>query len=248
MIRKRILKAVLAAAGIFLLAGSPALAYTGEENATGDVILSDSPVGESRGGTETIPAAESGNSVMPDESEEGEKNPFTKEGNGTLIDEASEKDGKIFYTIDTEDGNTFYLIIDKQRGGENVYMTSLIDTEKLKSFAKEEKTVNTLPSLSESDLFTKKEEAPEEEKKEEEKPEKKGGIQPGAVLFPLAAGGAAAGIWYYRKKRSDPYIEEYDTGADSYLDEDDTGKAGNDRAVEQAGEERTENETWRKTL
>ena len=46
---------------------------------------------------------------------EKEENPLTPDGNATLVDQASDKDGKEFYTFTSPAGNQFFLIIDKQR-------------------------------------------------------------------------------------------------------------------------------------
>ena len=47
--------------------------------------------------------------------------PFTPEGTGTVVDNATDDDGKEFYTIQTLDEHVFFLVIDKQRTSENVY-------------------------------------------------------------------------------------------------------------------------------
>ena len=52
--------------------------------------------------------------------------PFTPPGTGTVVDNASDNDGKEFYTIKTEDGSVFYLIIDRQRNVENVYFKTTL--------------------------------------------------------------------------------------------------------------------------
>ena len=52
---------------------------------------------------------------------EKEENPLTPDGNATLVDQASDKDGKEFYTFTSPAGNQFFLIIDKQRSDNNVY-------------------------------------------------------------------------------------------------------------------------------
>lgn len=62
-------------------------------------------------------------------------NPFTPAGTGTVIDNATNEDGKEFYTIETPDGNIFYLIIDKQRSSENVYFLGAVTEEDLMSLA-----------------------------------------------------------------------------------------------------------------
>jgi len=47
--------------------------------------------------------------------------PFTPDGQATVLDLTYEGDGKMFYTFRTPAGNVFYLIIDRQRGVDNVY-------------------------------------------------------------------------------------------------------------------------------
>jgi len=62
-------------------------------------------------------------------------NPFTPEGTGTVTDHAS-GDGKEFYTITAPDETVFYLVIDRQRGAENVYFLNEVTAEDLISLAK----------------------------------------------------------------------------------------------------------------
>jgi hypothetical protein len=52
--------------------------------------------------------------------------PFTPDGQASVLDLAYEGDGKMFYTFKTPAGNVFYLIIDRQRGGDNVYFLSAV--------------------------------------------------------------------------------------------------------------------------
>ena len=62
--------------------------------------------------------------------------PFTPDGTGTVVDFAAESDGKLFYTIQTPDGNVFYLVIDRQRSTENVYFLNAVTEADLLSLAK----------------------------------------------------------------------------------------------------------------
>jgi hypothetical protein len=62
--------------------------------------------------------------------------PFIPAGNGTIIDDATDGDGKEFFTVDTPDGNTFYLIVDRQRSTENVYLLDAVSENDLASLAK----------------------------------------------------------------------------------------------------------------
>ena len=58
-------------------------------------------------------------------------NPFTPNGTGTVLDNATSEDEKEFYTIVTENENVFYLVIDKQRDTENVYFLNAVTTHTL---------------------------------------------------------------------------------------------------------------------
>jgi len=61
--------------------------------------------------------------------------PFTPGGTGTVVDNATDRDGKEFFTIATPDGNVFYLVIDRQRGMENVYFLNAVTEADLLSLA-----------------------------------------------------------------------------------------------------------------
>jgi len=62
-------------------------------------------------------------------------NPFTPAGTGTVIDNATDADGKEFYTIMTPSENVFYLIIDRQRETENVYFLNAVTEKDLLALA-----------------------------------------------------------------------------------------------------------------
>jgi hypothetical protein len=64
--------------------------------------------------------------------------PFTPSGNGTVVDNATDNDGKEFFTIMTEAGNILYLIIDRQRSTENVYFLSTVTEQDLIDLAAED--------------------------------------------------------------------------------------------------------------
>ena len=56
---------------------------------------------------ETIPAP------AETEAEPETQNPFTPDGTGTVVDNATDEYGKEFYTITTADESVYYLVIDK---------------------------------------------------------------------------------------------------------------------------------------
>ena len=61
--------------------------------------------------------------------------PFTPSGMGTVIDNVTEADGKEFYTITTPDESVFYLIVDRQRGTDNVYFLNAVTIADLMALA-----------------------------------------------------------------------------------------------------------------
>lgn len=76
-----------------------------------------------------IPSSENTVSAVPN------GNPFTPDGSGTVVDNVKDSDGKEFFTVKTEDGSIFYLIIDRQRNANNVYFLNVVTEEDLISLA-----------------------------------------------------------------------------------------------------------------
>lgn len=75
-------------------------------------------------------------SGIPDENKaEDSSLPFTPSGAGTVIDNATEVDGKEFFTINSEDGSEFYLIIDRQKNFDNVYLLNAVTEQDLMALA-----------------------------------------------------------------------------------------------------------------
>ena len=64
-----------------------------------------------------------------------EPKPFTPEGTGTVLDNATDQDGKEFFTITTADEAVFYLVIDRQRSTENVYFLNAVTVADLMALA-----------------------------------------------------------------------------------------------------------------
>jgi len=62
-------------------------------------------------------------------------NPFTPDGTGTVVDNADSSEGKEFFTVETPDGNIFYLVIDRHRTAENVYLLNAVTEQDLLSLA-----------------------------------------------------------------------------------------------------------------
>lgn len=175
--------------------------------------------------------AQSNESEEVVEKTEGE--PFTPDGNAQLVDEATDKDGKIFYTFTTKNNEYFYLVIDKDRDTENVYMLNLIDEQDLMALIDEQEETGSFSwnnKDNEINLKPEAEETAEETDDPEpvEQPERKnnGGI---ILLFCVLVGGVAVAVAYYLKfvrgKESDFEEEDMDFDDDDEeycTDEEDT--------------------------
>ena len=76
--------------------------------------------------------------IEEEEPTEEEKIPFTIAGNGEVEDNITDDSSKEFFTVKTKGGNTFFLVIDRARNSENVYMLSMIDEYDLQEFLTDE--------------------------------------------------------------------------------------------------------------
>ena len=74
--------------------------------------------------------------------------PFTEDGNGEVQDHMTDDDSKEFYTVKTDDGNTFYLVIDNARSSDNVYMLAQIADDDLESFTGSDAVIDITESSS----------------------------------------------------------------------------------------------------
>lgn len=64
-----------------------------------------------------------------------QSNPFTPDGQASVVDQATDGDSKVFYTFTTPEGNVFYLVIDHQRNSENVYFLNAVTENDLLALA-----------------------------------------------------------------------------------------------------------------
>lgn len=173
--------------------------------------------------------------------------PFTPEGTGTMVDNATQNDGKEFFTITTPDKNVFYLIIDRQRESENVYFLNAVTEDDLRSLAKKGNSNSGVSAVPAPQTTSKPETTSKTEQKSQ--PEKGGDS---TMIFVLLAVVAAGGAGYYFKiykpkhqavdtDEDEPEYEEEDTslsgekepGDDFLPSEDDIGEfSGDDPTTE----------------
>ncbi len=78
-------------------------------------------------------------SLMGSDAEETPDLPFTPDGNLTLVDDM-EKEDKQFITVQSKNGNFFYLVIDRSGDAENVYFLNLVDEADLMALMESEPT------------------------------------------------------------------------------------------------------------
>ena len=165
-----------------------------------------------------------------------------------MVDNATEEEGKEFFTITTANDNVFYLIVDKQRDSENVYFLNAVTEEDLLALAEpsEDGGESAVPDPESVCTCTVKCEAgavdtdcpvcvlsledcageapePTEETSAEPEPESGGaGLYVVIALVALAAGGAG---WYfkiYKPKHELDDAEDFDelTGEEETVNED----------------------------
>lgn len=146
--------------------------------------------------------------ITEEKPEETEATPFSVAGNGQLLDDITDDDTKQFLTVQTKNGNTFFMVIDRSRNSENVYMLSLVDDRDLAEFL------------------------------EEEEPEKGGMGMGAVFTIILLGAGCVGGYYYFRiwkPKREEEEAESedlefYDGGA--YVNEDQENGQGKEESEE----------------
>lgn len=159
---------------------------------------------------------------QPAEQPATEGTPFSTPGNGQLVDDKENDSSKQFLTVQTKNGNTFYMVIDRSGTSENVYMMSLVDENDLAEFLdeneeteKKEEPAVVLPETTATP-------APETEVNPESGGNKMFGsaILGGGIV--LVFGGLAAfALSKFRKKKEDGIVEEgLEFADDSYINED----------------------------
>lgn len=128
-------------------------------------------------------------------------NPFTPNGTGTVLDNATSEDEKEFYTIVTENENVFYLVIDKQRDTENVYFLNTVTESDLMALAEPdaEETAEPVESEPEPTPSPEPEEPAEVIEEPEPEPVPETGTSPIMLVLIGVAVLAVGGLGYYFK-------------------------------------------------
>ena len=203
-----------------LLFSSPmtALAYTEEyaDPGGGEAVTIEEHNTETEKSTESVPE------------EEAE---LTPDGNMDLVDDLSETQSETlqFMTVQTRDGSTFYIVIERSRNSENVHFLNQVDARDLMAIMDEEEVAALVPEEEKEEEVVTPTPTPEPEvttiEVEEPEPEKRNGSGLGALLiFVLLGGGIAAGYYFLKVKpgreKYNPEIEREFEDDEGYIDED----------------------------
>ncbi len=152
---------------------------------------------------------------------------LTPDGNMTMVDDigGSTSEGQQFITLVTKNGNTFYMVIDRDDdGNENVHFMNLVDEADLFALLDEDAqtayTESQKPSEPEKPAGTEPAEPAEPEKQPE--PQKKSNNWAPLMLLVLAAIGGVGGFLFVsvNKKKKEQEAAKPDPDAD-YKDEED---------------------------
>lgn len=152
--------------------------------------------------------------------------PFTPDGTGTVIDNATDGDGKEFFTVDTEDGDVFYLIIDRQRSADNVYLLNAVTVEDLMALAGKSggNSQSAIPTQAAPKDTPEAGTGPSAQ----DPPADKGGTGSGTAIFIVIAVAAVGAAGYYfkillPKKQAEGAVDDDDGYDDDDYDDDDYG-------------------------
>jgi len=164
----------------------------------------------------------------PTESGLADGQPFTPDGTGTVIDNITDPSGKEFFTIQTPDGNVFYLIIDRSRDENGVYLLNAVTEDDLTSLAKEgdgRGGTSAVPTPV-PEPQPQPTPDPQPEPTPEPQPEKESGGLGTIFLVLLIAAGVGGAGWYFKVYK--PKQEAAFMSDDDDMDEDDEDEDGID--------------------
>lgn len=157
-------------------------------------------------------------------------NPFTPAGTGTVVNTATDEDGKQFYTITTPDENVFYLVIDLQREQDNVYFLNAVTEKDLLALAEKsedtEENETAVVSTPESECTSETDISSGTASETSAEPEQKSNATMLLLVLAVVVIGGGAGYYFkiYRPKQeqaalAEDEFDEYET--DPYDEQED---------------------------
>lgn len=178
---------------------------------------------------------------------ENSASPLTPDGNLELVDDVYQaSDGKQFITVQSKNDNTFYIVIDRDKNGENVYLLNLVDEADLMALMQDgEVTVKCTctdhceagdvdmncpvckTNLTECTGTVKEEPKPTAVPEEPEEPEpEKSSSAPLLLLLLITGLGAGGAVYWFKSRKQKPDtkgpddLDDYDFGEDDEDDEE----------------------------
>lgn len=176
---------------------------------------------------ETAPETEA--PVVAEETEstpQTEATPFSVPGNGQLVDDKTDDGTKQFLTIQTKNGNTFFLVLDRSSNTENVYMLSMIDENDLAEFIEGSSAVAEPETETPQVVIPETEDTQEETELEPEPEKQPEGMNTGALLAAVLLLAGGIGGFYYlkvvkpKKEEEDADSEDLEFDDGEYINED----------------------------
>jgi len=155
-------------------------------------------------------------------------NPFTPDGQASVLDNASNDDEKEFFTFTTPEGNVFFLVVDRQRGSDNVYFLNDVTEQDLLALAGQSgaKAVGG-GGIPVSSVPQGQDEQPDTTQEEPESPPADNDSGNGTLLFVLAAVAIAGLVGYYLK-----IVRPKQQGQSSNYDDEDEDDLGDEMEFE----------------
>ena len=143
--------------------------------------------------------------------EPAEPNPFTPDGTGTVVDKATDKDGKEFYTITTPDENIFFLVIDNQKSSENVYFLNAVTEKDLLPLAEKDSKGDAVePETAHTPELEKPAKEPEQPEYAPKEVKTNNGLFSLLLVAAIILAGGGAGYYFkiYKPKHQAPDLED----------------------------------------
>ena len=170
---------------------------------------------------------------------------FTPDGNLTLVDDLDTQESASlqYMTVQTKNGTTFYIIIDRTKDQENVYFLNPVDAADLMALmdddTKAKYQTNTEAQAKSNNPNASATEKPEDAGKEDKAKDEEGGANPlGTLLIFVVLGGGGAAAYYFLKIKPQKAKMKNDDDLEFQDDEEyDMEKAESDDADEESDEE-----------